>query len=568
MTALQLPLYLFITFLCRLSVEDDLGSYVIECGDMAKEVNRSFFETSPLGFYQTTPDGKIIAANSVFRTMLEIPSHKVHKVNLNEYPTGATYPRKKFMRMIEKNDEVVGLEYEWRKKDGEVRYVRENAHVVRDKDAILYYEGTIEDVTDRKKIELELISSQQKLEDAQEKLSFLDNMSRQLAKSMDYTTRLTMLAELVVPKIADWCAIDVLSEDGVLTNVAILHTNPKKVMLAKLIKKKYPPKPEHDSGIWVAIRTGKPMFIPDITDTLIKKGAYDKKHAEMLIEIGLCSIIILPLIARGKTIGVITLANSEKNRNFTQSDLLFVEHISSRAAVLADNARLYSEALEEDKRRDHFLGIASHELKNALAGIKSYTQLLQRKMPTDEKGSDYLRRIDLNTNRLKRLMDDLIDLTKLKSQKLTLIKDTFEINKLVHEVAEELQLTTQTHKIVVKTGQAVFISADRTRISQVLTNLIKNAIKYSPGARKIMVSVAKKEAEVTVSVRDFGVGVVKEDEQKIFNLFYRADDENNHTSGLGVGLYISNEIIKMHKGKMHLKSEHRKGSTFSFVIPL
>ena len=539
---------------------------------MAKHIDTkletSFFDTTPLGVYQTRPDGTIIAANGAFIHMLGITKRSLSTINLNDYPLGALYVREEFRKKLEDRHDIVGLEYQWKKKDGTIIYVRENAHVVRERKKVLYYEGTIENITDRKKVEQELLEAQKNLIVVQNKLTFLDEMTRRLAKSMDYPSRLKILAKLIVPTLADWCAIDTI-EDGILQNAAISHINPDKLKLARMLKRKYPPDPKiKTSSVWNVIRTGKPIYIPHISESVIRAGAKTKEHARMLQEIGLHSIIVLPLIARGNTIGVITLANSENKREFDHSDFLFAEHITQRAATLADNARLYSLALEEEKRRDHFLGIASHELKNTLAGIKSYTQLLERKLQNDPKNASYLDRIDSNTNRMKRLIDDLIDLTKLRSQKLTLIADTFEINQLVKEVCEEIQLATPSHHIICKVGHPVFLTADRMRIRQVITNVIKNAIKYSPHAKSIIVSTNAMGKYMKVSVEDFGIGIQKANQEKIFNLFYRVEKESTRTNGLGIGLYISNEIIKLHRGTFSLKSIYGKGSTFSFTLPI
>jgi PAS domain S-box-containing protein len=556
---------------------DNLGTYTdtvkmvqyveqVMARHIATRLETSFFDTTPLGVYQTRPDGTIIAANGAFLNMLGITKRGLHKVNLNSYPLGAMYSRRDFITTLEKKGEIVGWEYEWKKKDGTIIFVRENAHIVRDRRKVLYYEGTIEDITDRKTIERQLMESEENLREAQDRLTFLDTLARDLAKSMDYTSRLKLLSQLVVPKLADWCAIDALDE-GVLRNVAIAHVNPEKLGIAKELKRKYPPDPDSKHGIWNVIRTGKPIFISHVPDELIISKSKDENHTKALQKIGMHSLIVLPLIARGNTIGVITLANSEKKHEFTHADFLFAEHITQRAATLVDNARLYGIALEEERRRDHFLGIASHELKNTLAGIKSYTQLLERKLKEDPKNSEYLYRIDVNTNRMKRLIDDLIDLTKLRSQKLTLIYNTFEINELLKEVSEEIQLITKTHKIVLRSDGPVFLSADRMRIRQVVTNLLKNAIKYSPDAHTVIISTHKSKDAVRVSVEDFGTGIDKKDQNKIFNLFYRVE-ESSRTNGLGVGLYISNEIIKMHNGVIELVSVVGKGSTFTFTLPI
>lgn len=225
-----------------------------------------------------------------------------------------------------------------------------------------------------------------------------------------------------------------------------------------------------------------------------------------------------------------------------------------------------------EQQKDEFFAVASHELKTPVTSIKAYTQVLARKMQKkgDSETAEHLQRIDGQLNRLSALIGDLLDITRIDVGKLQFQETTFDSNELVTEICTELQMTTETHTIKKSLKAKTSVFADRARIGQVITNLITNAIKYSPDAKKIHVRTETTEKQTIISVQDFGVGIHQEEQQKIFDRFFRTKSvEGNTFPGMGIGLFISAEIIKRHNGKIWVESEgKRKGSTFFFAIPL
>ncbi|MBI2267894.1 MAG: PAS domain-containing sensor histidine kinase [Candidatus Blackburnbacteria bacterium] len=226
---------------------------------------------------------------------------------------------------------------------------------------------------------------------------------------------------------------------------------------------------------------------------------------------------------------------------------------------------------EENKQKDNFIGIASHELKTPLASIKAFTYILQKRLEkqNDQSINNYLYKIDEKLNTLTKLINDLVDITRIGANKLELFKEQFFIDELVQEVIQDIQPVTPQHTIT-KSGKGnVKVYADRMRIGQVMANLLKNAIKYSPNAKRVHVSITKSQRTLTVGVRDFGVGIRKRDLKKVFDLFFRGSGrEIKQSTGLGVGLYISSEIITQHGGKIWTESTFGKGSIFYFTLPL
>ncbi|HSH31373.1 MAG TPA: PAS domain S-box protein [Candidatus Saccharimonadales bacterium] len=224
-----------------------------------------------------------------------------------------------------------------------------------------------------------------------------------------------------------------------------------------------------------------------------------------------------------------------------------------------------------ERQKDDFIGIASHELKTPVTSIKAYTQILQRRLEKlqDTDAKRYITRVDAQVTKLTSLINDLLDVTKIESGKLVLHWSKFDFDGLVREVVEDLQLTTDKHSIMIEGTAGKIVTCDSDRIGQVLTNLISNAIKYSPHTDKIMVKVSADSANVTVCVQDFGVGISREKQQRVFERFFRVSGPGRETfPGLGLGLYISAEIVKRQGGRIWVESASKKGSTFCFTLPL
>lgn len=225
---------------------------------------------------------------------------------------------------------------------------------------------------------------------------------------------------------------------------------------------------------------------------------------------------------------------------------------------------------ELDRRKDEFISIASHELKTPITSIKVFAQIMQKiaVKKKDKESSHYLSRMERQIDRLTEIITDLLDVSRIQAGKLEFKKDYFDLNYLIEEVVENLQNTTSKHTIKVEGSIKQKVSGDRDRIGQVLINFLANAIKYSPDSDKIYVKVLAESNIVSVSVKDFGIGIVKGELNKIFERFYRVHKENGGAfPGLGMGLYIASEIIKRHNGKIWAESEEGKGSTFYFKIP-
>jgi PAS domain S-box-containing protein len=229
-------------------------------------------------------------------------------------------------------------EYRCRRHDGAYRWFLGRAHPVRDASGhIIRWFGTCTDIDDQKR--------------AEGSMHFLVEAGALLASSsLDYEATLTALTRLVVPRLADWCAIEILNEDGTTRRVSVAHMDPAKVRLAEELRQRYPPRPDAPHGVLKVILTGQPEFIPDVSDEQMQASVKDAEYLRITRELGLRSAMVLPLIARERTLGALMLVNAESHRRFTPADFTLAEQLAARAALAVDNARLYREARNAEGR--------------------------------------------------------------------------------------------------------------------------------------------------------------------------------------------------------------------------
>ena len=229
-----------------------------------------------------------------------------------------------------------------------------------------------------------------------------------------------------------------------------------------------------------------------------------------------------------------------------------------------------TEQKQLQQQKDEFIGVASHELKTPVTSVKAYAQVLQAIFTRegDEKKAGMLGKMNSQIDRLTSLIGDLLDVTKIQSGRLQFNDDYFDFNQLITELTEDLQRTTDKHQIIIELHPTGTAYADKDRIGQVITNLISNAIKYSPGANKVVVNTSIENNEILLCVQDFGIGISADKKDKVFEQFYRVSGDKQHTfPGLGLGLYISSEIIKREGGRIWVNSVEGEGSTFCFALP-
>ncbi len=303
-------------------------------------------------------------------------------------------------------------------------------------------------------------------------------------------------------------------------------------------------------------------------DEIIGKNFYELPYPEELAT--LLQTQIAQVVVTGKSVTDETSYTSPAGvRGYYEYIFVPVFDNEKNVMLVAGSTRDITTRKQLESQKDDFMGIVSHELKTPVTSLKAFTQVLQHRFAQagDEKSAVLLGKMDAQINKLTSLIGDLLDVTKIEGDKLQFNEADFFFDELVSDIVEEIQRTTNKHSIEKVGSTNMTILGDKDRIGQVISNMLTNAIKYSPQADKIIVKTMADKDNLTLCVQDFGVGIPKEKQQQVFERFYRVGG-NDTISGIGLGLYISAEIIKRQHGKIWVESEPGKGSTFCFSLPV
>lgn len=323
---------------------------------------------------------------------------------------------------------------------------------------------------------------------------------------------------------------------------------------------------------WVA-QKGKPLLIQDISKDkrFTKKG---KGHYST------DSLLSVPLKAKGKTIGVLNVNNKKRKAVFVREDLKLLTALADEAAIAIQNAKLYEDLLEAnerlkelDKLKSGFVANVSHELRTPLAIIRNFIFAFQQEMTgtVSDHQKEYLLRVEDNLGRLERLIDNLLDLSKIEAGRFELRKARGDLASLAKKVIDSLQKKGEEKGVALQfsaSGQMPFTYLDQDRVTEVVTNLVDNAIKYTPKGGSISVGLKKEEGALLLSVQDTGIGIKAKDQEKLFEKFRQFSASPHREKGVGLGLAISREIVELHHGKMKVDSKEGKGSTFTASFPI
>jgi PAS domain S-box-containing protein len=306
-------------------------------------------------------------------------------------------------------------------------------------------------------------------------------------------------------------------------------------------------------------------------DDITKDPRYGKNYPNHGMPKGhlpVVSYLAVPVISKtGSVIGGLFYGHPEPAK-FTQEHEALVAAVANQASVALDNAKLYDEIQKLNSKKDEFIGLASHELKTPITSLNGYLQIIGSRLPEGDVNKPFINRALAQISKLSALISDLLDVSKIETGQLPLSYSTFDLVKLTQDVIEQLRFSTKSHRMIFHGDiSSLMVSADKQRIEQVIINLLSNAIKYSPAADIINITVSAVDGSARVAVQDFGMGIAKEQQDNIFSRFYRVEEMAAHISGLGIGLFISKEIVNRHNGKLWVESEHGKGAVFLFEIP-
>lgn len=404
----------------------------------------------------------------------------------------------------------------------------------------------------------------------EDKLRFMLESAKILSMKVDFRTWLLEKARLTVPSLADWCAIDVLNEQGGLERIAVIHRDQKMTDYLFEFEKRFPTTEKNSSDLYTAIRTGEAQFVPVVTDETIRQGARSPEHLKAMQRLGLKSLMIIPITALGNTLGALSLGYAESGRVYTRDDFEFFKEFCNDLGVILDNGRLSDEISKRDKAKDLFLASLSHELRNPLAPIKSALELLKLSETTTNVREE-LDNIEYQFDHLAKLLGDLLDVTRFTQAKIEINPHTLELRKLLERSLKASDALLRAADITLHftyPSTLLPVWADDTRLEQAITNLMNNAAKFTPSGGSIWVNLSKEAGYAVIKIRDNGEGIHPDDLPNIFEIYYQGRDTSN-MSGLGIGLSLVQKIIELHKGTIKAKSEGRgKGSEFIVRLPI
>lgn len=411
-------------------------------------------------------------------------------------------------------------------------------------------------------------------EAARERMAFLADASTVLAGSLDYGQTFESLARLVVPGLADFCLIDRMDDAGRLSQVGVAHRDPGLEDLLRQIR--YPECGETTHGAYRVYQTGAPFVCNAVNETVISE-LFPPEDRPLLRSLGAASFAAVPLHARGKVIGSITMVHTSPERRFGPDELWLAGELAQRTALALDNVELYrraNQAREEaeaaNRAKDKFLGMLSHELRTPLTPVLAHLI----KLESDPSVPGPLRRplevIRRNVELEARLIDDLLDLTRVGSGKFHLEKKVIDVHALLANALEICRgdLLAKGLELAIRMDAPGFhVRADPARLQQVFWNLVKNAVKFTPAGSIEVATLAAPDGRIRIEIRDSGIGLDEELISRVFQPFEQGEDRTS--GGLGLGLTITKALVDLHEGEIRLESAGKgQGTTASVLLPV
>jgi signal transduction histidine kinase len=414
-------------------------------------------------------------------------------------------------------------------------------------------------------------------ERGRQRLAFLAEASAVLDSSLDYETTLEHVARLVVPHLADWCTVHLKDETGSVRQVAVAHLDPEKVTWSQAVHQRYPYDPDTLRGVPNVIRTGQSELYPDLPEELLAATARDEEHLRILKQLNLCSCMVVPMAIRDRVFGAISFYAAESGVHYDAEDLALAERLADRAATAIENARLYRETertlaalIEQERRKDAFLAMLGHELRNPMGAIRNAVQVIDRLGTVEPRLSRAVAIVRRQCGELARLVEDLLDVSRLRRGRLAVTPARIDMVAVVRTAVELHAPGPEGPRLTVTlSAEPVWVNGDRVRLTQVLTHLLDNAIKFTEAGGMITVSLERIGEWAEVTVHDTGLGIPPEMLPQLFEPFAQVEEIRARSlGGLGLGLPLVKGILALHGGEIRAESAGRgKGATFHFRLP-
>jgi PAS domain S-box-containing protein len=399
----------------------------------------------------------------------------------------------------------------------------------------------------------------------------LGDASRVLASTLDYEKTLEAVARLAVGGLADWCAVDLTDSEGKVRQVVVSHRDEAKIRWAKELNKRYPPNHSGPTGVGHVIRTGQAELYADISDAMLVAAARDADHLAIMRELQIKSALIVPMTARGRTLGALTLISSGSGRRYDEADQALAMELATRAAIAIDNAQLYRNALAASDSKSAFLATMSHELRTPLNAIIGYQSLLAEGIDgrLNEPQLVQLTRIRASADHLLGLIDEVLTFSRLDVGKEVVRRDEVRLAPIITEALAMVTPLAESKGLKLRNETVdVSLFTDDGKVRQILLNLLSNAIKFSDDGEIVVKSRVDRDS-VAISIVDPGIGISVENITRIFDPFWQVEQRSTRkVGGTGLGLSVSRSLARLLGGDVSVESRVDRGSTFTVTLPI
>jgi signal transduction histidine kinase len=442
---------------------------------------------------------------------------------------------------------------------------------------------------------------------------FLARASQCLAASLDYDNTLVTVAGMALPYLGSWCIVDVLEPDGSMRRLGIVHPDPLKVERARRLKEGWPPHREDPIGLPRVLRSSATEVIPEVPDAMLVEVASSAENLQDLRALGIGSVVVVPLIARGNVLGAITFVSADGGHRYTRTDVELAEDLAARCSIALDNARLFrdleaarkgaaqlneqlvlssirqqelaEEARDANQAKSRFLATMSHEIRTPLNAIVGYAELLELGLagPLTSRQQEYLARMKASSDHLIGLIDDILDLSRVESGRMTLARKSLSARAAISAAIALVAPQASSSGVSLETarlGSNCFYLGDEDRVRQILVILLSNALKFTDHGGRITVSCGISHAPdpgvklvgtgpwAVIRVADTGIGISPAEAETVFQPFVQVDSGNTHRQGgAGLGLSIGLELARRMGGELTLRSAAGEGSCFTLWLP-
>jgi len=414
----------------------------------------------------------------------------------------------------------------------------------------------------------------------EERTVFLLELSRLLGSSLANDRMLSRIARLAVPLLGDLCAIDIQDADGSLRRAACAHVDATKEGVAYEARARYGFSATAPGGVPAVLTSRRSTLVSPATAADLEQAAQNAEQLHLFQQLGVAAWMIVPMIARERAFGAVTFAITESDRRYDRTDLLFAEAVVSQVAVAGDNARLYvaaetaREAAEAaNSAKDQFLSTLSHELRTPLNAVYGWATMLERGQLGAEQAQRALQIILRNVNAQVRLIDDLLDLSRVASGKLRLAVQPVDLQRVVEEALDGIRPAAAAKNIrlqPVLASPGGPVSGDPDRLQQVVWNLLSNAVKFTPKGGRVQIQLQRVSSHVELLVSDTGQGIQPDLLPYVFDRLRQGDSSSTRShGGLGLGLALVRHFVELHGGIVFAESPGEgRGATFVVKLPL